>query len=68
MQDERPEPSDSKEAWLEHFTGLMAKPSPHEEAFFARRREFGLGVGLDAEGRLVRASARARQADDDQSR
>lgn len=32
----------------------MGQPGPAEEAFFARRRKLGLGVGLDAAGNLVR--------------
>ncbi|MEY8802958.1 hypothetical protein AB9K35_22020 [Leisingera sp. XS_AS12] len=39
--------------WVELFTDSMGKPGPEEEAFFARRRRFGLGVGLDAAAKLV---------------
>lgn len=31
------------------------RPTAEEEAFFARRRAEGLGIGLDEDGRLVRA-------------
>lgn len=41
--------------WLDKFTERMALPGEHEEAFFARRRELKLGVGLDESGNLVQA-------------
>lgn len=43
-----------KENRLERFVKRMGQPGPDEEVFFARRRELGLGVGLDADGKLVR--------------
>ncbi|MFW8634423.1 hypothetical protein [Cribrihabitans pelagius] len=42
-------------AWVKAFNNLMGEPGPEEEAFFARRRKLGLGVGLDDEGRLIHA-------------
>lgn len=42
-------------AWLDGFTKKMGEPSETEEAFFARRRSLGRGVGLDAAGNLIRA-------------
>lgn len=44
--------------WIDSFSEAMARPGPREEAFFARRRRLGLGVGLDAAGNLVRAEAK----------
>ncbi|MBO6857448.1 hypothetical protein [Roseibium sp.] len=41
--------------WLDNFTAQMALSGEHEEAFFARRRELKLGVGLDENGNLVQA-------------
>lgn len=41
--------------WLDEFTERMALPGEHEEAFFARRRELKLGVGVDESGNLVQA-------------
>ncbi|MCE0505911.1 hypothetical protein LR948_11125 [Roseivivax sp. GX 12232] len=41
---------------VNEFTRLMGEPGEKEEAFFARRRQLGLGVGLDANGELVWAS------------
>ncbi|MEO3432591.1 ParD-like family protein [Inquilinus sp. CAU 1745] len=49
---------EEKDVWLENFTVMMARPGPEEEAFFARRRQLGLGVGLDVAGNLVRAEAK----------
>jgi hypothetical protein len=46
---------EEKAVWLDGFTDQMARPGPEEEAFFARRRQLGQGVGLDAAGHLVRA-------------
>ncbi len=40
-------------AWLDGFTEKMGTPSDTEEAFFAKRRSLGRGVGLDAAGKLV---------------
>ena len=45
---------DEKDVWIDSFVETMQKPGPDEEAFFARRRQLGLGVGLDAGGNLVR--------------
>ncbi|MBP0484051.1 hypothetical protein [Sagittula salina] len=42
-------------AWEEAFVKLMGEPGPDEEAFFARHRKLGLGVGLDEAGNLVYA-------------
>jgi len=36
--------------WLDKFTDQMAQPGENEMAFFARRRELKLGVGLDDDG------------------
>jgi hypothetical protein len=44
---------EEKDVWLDSFVDKMGKPGSKEEAFFARRRQFGLGVGLDAAGNLV---------------
>ncbi|MBN2740981.1 MAG: hypothetical protein JXR35_08775 [Rhodobacteraceae bacterium] len=38
---------------LDQFADAMSKPSPEEQAFFARRRELGLGVGLSEDGDLI---------------
>ncbi len=40
--------------WSEKFAEAMDQPSPEEEAFFENRRKFGLGVGLDDDGAIVR--------------
>ena len=34
-----------KAVWLDSFTDGMGQPGPDEEAFYARRRELGLGEG-----------------------
>jgi hypothetical protein len=47
---------DEMDAWIDRFAEAMARPGEAEEAYFARRRELGLGVGLDDDGNLVRAS------------
>lgn len=52
---------DEKDVWLDSFVENMGKPGSDEESFFARRRQLGLGVGLDAAGNLVREKA-ARKA------
>ncbi|TPE62637.1 hypothetical protein FJQ54_05470 [Sandaracinobacter neustonicus] len=43
-----------KEIWLHRFVERMGQPGPDEEAWFARRRQLDVGVGLDAAGNLVR--------------
>ncbi|SNT20047.1 ParD-like antitoxin of type II toxin-antitoxin system [Sphingomonas laterariae] len=45
---------EEKDVWLDGFVERMARPGPDEEAFHARRRQLGLGVGLDEAGNLVR--------------
>ena len=45
--------SDKDQFDLDKFAEAMSKPSPEEEAFFARRRELGLGVGLSEDGDLI---------------
>ena len=46
---------EEKDVWLDSFVESMAEPGPQEGAVFSRRRQLGLGVGLDAAGNLVRA-------------
>ena len=48
---------DEQIAWLDAFTEKISSPSPTETAFFAERRRLGRGLGLDAAGNLVRATA-----------
>ena len=48
---------EEKDVWLDSFIEKMGQPGSDEEAFFARRRQLGLGVGLDAAGNLVREDA-----------
>lgn len=45
---------EEKDVWIDSFVEKMGQPGPDEEAFFARRRQLGLGVGLDTAGNLVR--------------
>ncbi|MEX1663102.1 hypothetical protein AB4874_15840 [Thioclava sp. 15-R06ZXC-3] len=47
--------SDKDQFNLDKFAEAMSKPSPEEEAFFARRRELGLGVGLSEDGEIIYA-------------
>ena len=49
--------SEENDVWLDRFVEKMGEPGPEEEAWFARRRQLGLGVGLDAAGNLVREKA-----------
>lgn len=46
---------EEKDVWMASLTEHMSRPGPEEEAFFRARREQGLGVGLDEEGRIVHA-------------
>jgi hypothetical protein len=48
---------EATEQWLDDFTERMMHPSPEEEEFFARRRELGLGAGLDKHGKLVKSKS-----------
>ena len=48
---------DEDAIWLDAFTEKMGQPSEDEESFFARRQALGRGVGLDAGGNLVYATA-----------
>lgn len=50
---------EEKDVWLDSFVEKMGQPGPDEEAFFARRRQLGLGVGLDEVGNLVREDTAA---------
>ncbi|EIZ80216.1 hypothetical protein WSK_1250 [Novosphingobium sp. Rr 2-17] len=52
---------EEKDVWLDSFVEKLAQPGPDENAFFARRRQLGLGVGLDEAGNLLREKA-ARKA------
>lgn len=38
---------------VNEFIEKMSKPSKESEAFFAKRRRLGLGVGLDESGNVV---------------
>lgn len=42
--------------WCDEFVEKMGEPGPSEVAFFENRRRLGLGVGLDKDGDLVRAT------------
>ncbi|MEN7537291.1 ParD-like family protein [Aurantiacibacter flavus] len=48
---------EEKDVWLDSFVEKMTQPGPDEDAFFARRQQLGLGIGLDAAGNLVREKA-----------
>ncbi|HEY8602704.1 ParD-like family protein [Tsuneonella suprasediminis] len=48
---------EEKDVWLDSFVEKMGQPGSDEDAFFARRRQLGLGVGLDEGGNLVRERA-----------
>ncbi len=48
---------EEKDVWLDSFVEKMGQPGPDEAKFFARRRQLGLGVGLDASGSFVREKA-----------
>ncbi|MET1756066.1 ParD-like family protein [Novosphingobium sp. RD2P27] len=48
---------EEKGVWLDSFVEKMGQAGSDEDAFFARRRQLGLGVGLDAAGNLVREKA-----------
>lgn len=48
---------EEKDVWLDSFVEKMAQPGPDEEAFHRRRRQLGLGIGLDEAGNLVREKA-----------
>lgn len=38
---------------LENLLNSISRPTPEEEAFFAKRRALGLGVGLDEHGQMI---------------
>ena len=44
------------DVWLAAFGERMAEAGEAEKAFFARRRQLGLGVGLSEAGELVRGA------------
>jgi len=48
---------EEKDVWLDSFVEKMGQSGSDEDVFFARRRQLGLGVGLDAAGNLVRENA-----------
>lgn len=48
---------EEKDVWLDSFVEKMSQAQADENAFFARRRQLGIGVGLDAAGNLVREKA-----------
>lgn len=51
---------EEKDVWLDSFVEKMGGAGADEDAFFARRRRLGLGVGLDGAGNLVREEAAAK--------
>ena len=48
---------EEKDVWLDSFVEKMGQPGADEDAFFTRRQQLGLGVGLDEGGNLVREKA-----------
>jgi hypothetical protein len=51
---------EEKDVWLDSFVEAMGQPGAGEGSFFARRRQRGLGTGLDEAGNLVRETTRRR--------
>lgn len=49
--------SEEQDIWLAAFSKKMGEPGDAERAFFARRRQLGLGVGLSEDGEIVWASS-----------
>ena len=49
--------AEEKAVWSERFLAQVAEPGPAEEEAFAALRASDAAVGLDAEGRVVVASA-----------
>lgn len=45
---------EEKYVWLDSFIERMGQPGSDEEAWFARWRQLGLGIGLDSAGNQVR--------------
>jgi len=45
--------AEEQEVWFARFGEQMTEPSAKEEAFFARRRQLGQGVGLTESGALI---------------
>lgn len=52
---------EEQEVWFAQFAESMVEPSAEEEAFFAKRRKLGRGVGLSDAGDLVFEQAVAGQ-------
>ena len=50
---------EEKAVWSERFVEKMSEPGPDEEAFFEGLRTSGRAVGLDGDGELTHAEARA---------
>ncbi len=46
-------PLEESEVWRQAFHEIMSKPSAESVVFFKGRRARGLGVGSDADGKLV---------------
>ena len=51
--------AEEQEVWFAQFSKNMMTPSAKEEAFFAKRRKLGRGVGLSDTGELVYEQASA---------
>lgn len=49
--------NEEPDVWLDSFFEKMGRSRSSDDAFFARRRHLGLGVGLDAVDKLVREKA-----------
>ncbi len=45
--------ADEQEVFFDEFADAMWQETPEQQAFFAERRESGLGVGLDENDKLV---------------
>ncbi len=45
--------AEEQEVWFEQFTENVTEPTNDETAFYAKRRKFGRGVGLNDKGALI---------------
>jgi len=51
--------AEEQEVWFAQFGEDMTAPTDQEEVFFAQRRQFGRGVGLNDKGELIYPEAAA---------
>ena len=52
---------EEQELYIEELIATASTPTPEQQAFFAERRQLGLGAGIDPDGNLIEPGPLSRE-------